>query len=383
MKICLDIGIAQLKKYGEELCGDSVEIARLGDCHLVVVSDGLGSGVKANILSRLTTKTAATMLKLGGHIDEVIDTVAKTLPIDKRINAAYSTFSILKIENNGKVYLVEYDNPGVFIGNRKSLFAPRRVEKLIEGKKIKEYEFEVDDQDWLVLTSDGVLNAGTGGHMNIQWDWKRMGSFIENSYEAAKSASDWADEIAGLCNTLYGEKPGDDVTVVVAKVRRPIQVTMLIGPPGDKKKDRLVVRKLMDSSGTKVVCGGTTGEIVGRVLGRKVFVDLSSVSDEVPPVGMLPGIDLVTEGAVTLVRTLEHLKSNTPLKELSLSKDGASRLAALFKRADSFHIMVGTASNVAMHCDEVPAIYAYKHHVIRDLINTLRAMDKEVTEEHF
>ena len=381
MKICLDIGVAQLKKHGEELCGDSVEVVRLDDCHLVVVSDGLGSGVKANILSRLTTKTAATMLRLGGHIHEVIDTVAKTLPMDKQINAAYSTFSILKVSLDGKVYLVEYDNPGVFIGNRSTLFSPRRLEKVVENKKVKEYEFEVDDQDWLVLTSDGVLNAGTGGHMNTQWDWKRIGSFIENSFEVNKSASDWAEEITGLCNGLYGEKPGDDVTVVVVKGRRPVHMTLMIGPPGSKEKDRFAVRKLMDSPGLKVVCGGTTGEIVGRVLGRKVFIDLSSISDEVPPVGMLPGIDLVTEGAVTLVQTLEHLKSNTPLKNLRTQKDGASRLAFLLKKADTFHIMIGTASNAAMDCDEVPAIYAYKHHIIRDLINLLRTMGKEVTEE--
>ncbi|AEF93891.1 Stage II sporulation protein E [Desulfotomaculum nigrificans CO-1-SRB] len=383
MKICLDIGVAQLKKYGEELCGDSVEIVRTDDAHLVVVSDGLGSGVKANILSRLTAKTAATMLRMGGHIDEVIDTVARTLPIDKTINEAYSTFSILQIQNNGKLYLVEYDNPRVFIGNRQTMFTPRREERVIAGKKIGEYEFEVDDQDWLVITSDGVLNAGLNGHMNVAWGWDRIGSFIEDSYSEDKSASEWADEIAGLCNTLYGEKPGDDVTVVAVKVRRPVHVTMLIGPPQRKEDDKLVVRKLMEGPGAKVVCGGTTGDIVARVLGRKVFVDVESVSDEVPPVGMLPGIDLVTEGAVTLVRTLEHIKARTRLRELRSRKDGASRLAVLLRRCDSLHIMVGTAANNALHCDDVPAIYAYKHHVIRDLINTLRNMGKQVTEEYF
>lgn len=383
MKIRLDIGVAQLKKYGEELCGDSVEIVHTAQADLVVVSDGLGSGVKANILSRLTTKTAATMLKLGGDIAEVIDTVARTLPIDREINAAYSTFSILQIENNGKVHLVEYDNPCVFIGNRSSLFTPRREERVIANKKISEYSFEVDDQDWLVLTSDGVISAGIDGRMNLTWNRDRIGRFIEASYSPQKNAQEWADEIAGLCYNLYGEKPGDDVTVVVVKIRQPMHVTMLIGPPQKKEDDRQVVRKLMESSGRKVVCGGTSGEIVARVLGRKVFVDLTSVSDGVPPVGMLPGIDLVTEGAVTLVQTLEHLKGNTKLSDLQSRKDGASRLASLLKRADSVHIMVGTANNNALDCEDVPAIYAYKHHVIRDMINTLRDMGKNLVEEYY
>lgn len=383
MKICFDIGVAQLKKCGEELCGDSVETVRTDDAELVVLSDGLGSGVKANILSRLTTKTAATMLRMGGNIAEVIDTVAKTLPIDKQINAAYSTFSILQIKNNGQLYLVEYDNPGVFIGNSNTLFTPRREEKVIAGKKIYEYQFDAGDRDWLVLTSDGVLNAGTNGHMNVSWDWQRIGSFIENSYAEDKSATDWAEEITSLCNTLYGEKPGDDVTAVVVKVRQPVHVTMLIGPPQRAEDDRMVVRKLMDAPGAKVVCGGTTGEIVGRILGRKVFIDLSSVVEDIPPAGTLPGIDLVTEGAVTLVQALEHLKGNTKFKELRKAKDGASRLATLLKNADSIHVMIGLAKNDALHCDDVPAIYAYKHHIIRDLLITLQDLGKAVKGEYY
>lgn len=383
MKISLDIGISQLKKYGEELCGDSVEIVRTDQANIVVLSDGLGSGVKANILSRLTTKTAASMLRMGGNIDEVIDTVAKTLPIDKVINAAYSTFSILQVQNNGKLNLVEYDNPDVFIGNQNTLFTPRREERIVAGKKILEYEFDVDEHDWLVLTSDGVLNAGISGHMNVNWGWDRMSRFIEDTYAEEKSAYDWANEITNLCNSLYGEKPGDDVTVVAVKVRHPIHVTLLIGPPKNREDDLTVVRKLMEAPGAKVICGGTTSEIVGRVLGRKVFVDVSSVVEGIPPVGMLPGIDLITEGAVTLVQTLEHIKANTSLNDLKAGKDGASRLTTLLRKADIIHIMVGRAQNEALYCSDVPAIYAYKHHVIRDLINSLREMGKDIKEDYF
>jgi hypothetical protein len=139
----------------------------------------------------------------------------------------------------------------------------------------------------------------------------------------------------------------------------------------------------MEAPGAKVVCGGTTGEIVGRVLGRKVFVDLSSVADGVPPVGMLPGIDLVTEGAVTLVQTLEHIKNNTEFRLLRPARDGASRLSIMLRNADSVTIMAGTANNEALQCDDMPAIYAYKHHVIRDLINNLKKMGKEITVEYY
>ncbi|MBM7855580.1 hypothetical protein JOC37_001977 [Desulfohalotomaculum tongense] len=383
MNIRLDYGIAQLKKYDEELCGDSVEIVRTDDASIVVVSDGLGSGVKANILSRLTVKTAGTMLKMGGDIDEVIETLAHTLPICKVRNLAYSTFSIAQIRTDGRTYLVEYDNPPVFVGRSNRLIKPHQISRCIGGKKIKEYFFQMQDDHWLVMVSDGVLHAGIGNIMNMGWGWERVGRHLEETYSPQKDAAQWAEEIKQLCYNLYGEKPGDDASIVVVKARQPRQVTMLIGPPQNKEDDYTVVNKLMNGPGIKIVCGGTTGNIVGRVLGREVAVDLSSNCKNIPPIGILPGINLVTEGAVTLVYALEHIKYGTSLTELKSQKDGASRLAAALLEADDIHIIVGTATNPALQEVKAPAIYTYKQHVIRDLIATLKDKGKKVTEEYY
>ncbi|MEG6615459.1 SpoIIE family protein phosphatase [Peptococcaceae bacterium 1198_IL3148] len=383
MSIKFDFGVAQLKKHGEELCGDNVEIFNTDQDNIVVMSDGLGSGVKANILSRLTVKTAGTMLKMGGDIDEVIETIASTLPTCKIRKLAYSTFTVAKIKHDGRTYVVEFDNPQVFVGHNHRILKPHQITRTIADKEINEYFFEMKDNDWLVMVSDGVLHAGVGLVMNMGWGRARIGQLLEETYLPSKNAQEWAEEIIHLCYNLYGEQPGDDATVVVVKARQARNVTVMIGPPANKEDDYAVVNRLMSESGAKVVCGGTTGNIVGRILGREVAVDLTTNTKKVPPIGILPGIDLVTEGAVTLVYALEYLKYGIKLKDLKGNKDGASRLAVLLSEADDISFIIGTAANPALQGVGVPAIYTYKQHVIRDLITVLKDKGKNVTEEYY
>lgn len=382
MKVCVDIGTAQLNKVGEELCGDSVEVLNTDTDHILVVADGLGSGVKANILSRLTAKTASTMLKMGGSIDEVIETLASILPICKVRKLAYSTFTILQITQDGHAHLIEYENPPTFFGHGNCSKGLETVERVIDGKVIRECFFKVAKNDWLVVTTDGVMHAGTGKVWNMGWGWDRFNKYLAESYAPEKTATEWAGEVARLCNNIYGGKPGDDASIAVVKVRQTNSATIFIGPPRDKSDDERVVDQLMRADGLKVVCGGTTGNIVGRVLGREVRVDLSTCNDRVPPIGMIAGIDLVTEGAVTLVDALDLLKENPDIKH-TRGRDGASMLASILLQADNVHFMVGTASNPAQQNAAIPAIYIYKEYIIRDLIRVLEELGKRVTAEFF
>ena len=382
MSICLDIGTAQLKKAGEELCGDSVETVANHDSQIIVLSDGLGSGVKANILSKLTTKTASTMLQRGGQIDEVIETLAHTLPICQVRQLAYSTFSILQVFNSNQAYLAEYDNPSAFFGNRNGLWAPGRQERIIDGKVINEAYFELRDGDWIVMVSDGVLHAGIGLKWNFGWGWEQVAGYLTETAAHDLDAGDWAGNLAEVCNDLYGGKPGDDASIVIIKVRHPRYLTLLIGPPRDRRQDQLVVDRLLQSKGSKAVCGGTTGNIVGRITGHGVKADLTSNFEKVPPMGLITGIDLVTEGTLTLVYTLEHLRSGTKSRDLSAGKDGASRLAAALLEADSIHFIIGTTVNPAQQGPDIPQVFAYKQQIIKDLIQCLKEKNKTITEEY-
>ncbi len=382
MKIAVDVGISQLNKHGEELCGDSIELAVNNGATTIMLSDGLGSGVKANILSRLTTKTAVRMITQGAALEEVIETLAKTLP--KVRGHAYSTFGILEIfTGEGTARLVEYDTPETFLGNAGKLKQIKRVKRDIAGKVIRQSTFPLEWGDWIVLVSDGVLHAGANGVWNMDWDWQGFSNFFCSKVPAVEEAPACARIIAEHCNNLYGSYPADDASVAVVKVRKPRFLNILIGPPDSRDHDLRAVNCLMGRDGVRVVCGGSTANMVGRILERQVRVDMKSASERVPPTGIIEGVDLVTEGVLTMAYSLELLRTGVPVNQLRANRDGSSRLAVLLLEADRLNFLVGTSVNNTQQINEGSSRVLLKKQIINDLINFLKEKGKKVTMEYF
>ena len=114
--LCADIGYKSINHYGEQLCGDHVDIVERGeDSSVIVLADGLGSGVKASILSTLTSKIISTMMAAGLSLEECVSTIAATLPICSVRGVAYSTFTIINLINNTQAELIQYDNPQIIL----------------------------------------------------------------------------------------------------------------------------------------------------------------------------------------------------------------------------------------------------------------------------
>lgn len=274
MSFFVDYATDSLNKAGEELCGDTVEFFRSDSNAIAVMSDGLGSGVKANILATLTAKIAITMLKEGLHIEEVVDTIAHTLPVCNVRKLAYATFTIVKVDNNGTVYAAEFDNPSLF------LIRNGKVEKLdgttieINERKIKESIFKLQEDDILILVSDGVVHAGVGTVLSLGWRWEEIAEFIEKMPLKKMSAKDIMNKILTTCDNLYLKKPGDDATVSVMKLVKPKEVTMFSGPPKNHNKDSEIIRDLMRATGQKIICGGTASNIACRELNRELNIDM-------------------------------------------------------------------------------------------------------------
>ncbi|MDD4766308.1 MAG: SpoIIE family protein phosphatase [Desulfotomaculaceae bacterium] len=378
----LDVGYSQLNKIGEELCGDTIEIVRAADSSIIVLADGLGSGVKANILSRITAKTAATMLKMGGQIDDVIETMIETLPVCRLRNIAYSTFSILQIFDDGHAYLVEFDNPSAYWGYDESLLHLKRVERQVGDKIIKESHFEIGVGHWLVLLSDGVLHAGLGGYWNFGWGEEHVGNYIRTLAGGGYTTNEWAEKVTGMCNKFYSGVVGDDASVIVVRLRKLRKLTALIGPPRNPDDDVAAVKSLTGAEGVKVICGGATSQMAGRVLKKEVLVNLADmISDEVPPTGQILGIDLVTEGAITLYHTLQHLQEDH--KKLEDIKDGSGRLAKALLMADKIHFIVGLAINPVIHDPDFPVPFALKHQTVKDIADTLERLGKKITVKYY
>ena len=376
-----------LIKHGESICGDRVEIARAPGSVMVVMSDGLGSGVKANVLSTLTTRIASYMLKEGSSIDDVVDIVGRTLPICQVRGVAYSTFSILQLFEDGRGILVEYDTPDAFLYRAGTVTKVDTEKRKVGDKLILEGEFEVKDGDHIFLVTDGVIHAGLGGILNLGWQWENVAEYLRRTVPKARGDSaQLARWLTGVCDQFYAGKPGDDTTVVCVSARQPRLTSIAIGPPRSKDKDSEMVKRFMQKPGRKAICGGATGNLFARELGAEIDVDLGSGGDGVPPMGSMRGIDLITEGIITLTRALDILgavDAGEIVKGAISGKDAASMLVKLLLESDRLDFFVGRAENVA-HTDGVSLVdYRFKGQAVDALIRMMKALGKEVSVTYY
>ncbi|MDF2521345.1 MAG: SpoIIE family protein phosphatase [Clostridia bacterium] len=380
----IDVGYDSINKHGEELCGDKVEIIKHGDGMIIVLADGLGSGVKANILATLTSKIAGTMLREGASISETVDTIANTLPVCNVRKLAYSTFTILKVMNDGNIYAVEYDNPPLVLIKNNRIVEPNKKEFEFNGRKIKESKFRLQEGDVLTIISDGVVHAGVGAILNLGWQWNNVADYIGQLSVSEKCSKNISKGLIDACLNLYEYKPGDDATVVTVKLRQPETVNLFTGPPKDREDDSYAVRMLMKGSGRKVVCGGTAANIVSRELGQALNVSMDFYDPGIPPVAYLKGIDLVTEGVLTLSKAIEKIRDfifdqNAYTISKISGKDGASQLARLLiEDCTHLNLWVGTAVNPAHQNPGFPAELSIKGKVVEELAKLMRQLGKEV-----
>lgn len=381
MRFFYEWGTRQLRKHSEELCGDSLAVARHSDSVTLALSDGLGSGVKANILATLTTRIAMHLLENDLPLSEVVETLGKTLPVCQVRKLAYSTFAIAQFFRDGRARLVEFDTPpAIVLRGRKTLTLPWN-DREIGGKRIRESVVEVRLGDWIVFVSDGVLNAGIGGVYPLGWGWKQAARYLETHAHPDLSAQNVADRLAETVLELYTGAPGDDVSIAVIKVRTKLAATVLTGPPGEAASDEKVLARFVKRQGLHVVCGGTTAKIASRHLGQPLEVDLETMKPDVPPLARMQNIDLVTEGILTLTRTNELLRAGADKHTVQFRNDGAATLVRLLLDVDHVHFIVGRAVNPAHQNPSLPGELGMKLTVVREIADELIKRGTEVTLE--
>ena len=389
MNIHIDMAYKSLNKIHEELCGDKVEILHTKDSSILILADGMGSGVKANILATLTSKILGTMFLKGATLDNCVETIAKTLPVCQERKVAYATFSILQVFNDGEAYLAEYDNPScIFIRDGKLVPIPQNIRE-IAGKKINEGRFHVKEGDALALICDGTIYAGPGELFNLKWTWDSMADYTLKAARTSSSAARLATMMVDACNDLYGGRPGDDTTAAVMRISSKKLVRLMTGPPLSPEDDARAVRQFMEGDAYRIVSGGTSAEIVARTLGKEITTetDTASLDPEIPPISHIDGIDLTTEGVLTLSHTLKILEryindddlDEVFFEELDAENGGAMIARVLIEDCTDLEIILGTAVNAA-HMN--PSL-AFRLHARNQLIEYLKElmekMDKDVT----
>ncbi len=382
----VDINYKSLNKYTEELCGDKVEYIYDDDGCIIVMSDGLGSGVKANILATMTTKIAVTMLKNGASIDDTIETVINTLPECKVRKLAYSTFTIIKIDKNNNAYIAEYDNPPYFYYSHKRIIPIEKNERIIGNKKIYESNIQLEEGDTLCIVSDGAIHAGIGQMLNLGWSWNDVSEYLKDLSNVNKSAQIINGNFIGVCNNLYNNEPGDDTTILTIKIRRPEVIDLFIGPPADTTLDKKLAQIMKESENMKIICGGTTALIAERELGKELQVDMDSMKEDIPPMAYMEGFDLVTEGV--LGKTLENVnKLNMTCFENIIEYndyDGCSLLTRMLTDIGThINFYVGRAVNPAHQNPNFPLGYNIKQNIVDNLMTELKKAGKKTNIIYF
>ena len=389
MNVSIDVSWKSLNKHDEELCGDKVEILKTEDSDIVILADGMGSGVKANILATLASKILGTMFLKGEPIEEAVETLASTLPVCKVRGISYSTFSILQIFHSGDAYLVEFDNPGcIFVRNKKLMTIPDNIRE-ISGRKIREYRFKVQPDDCFVLMSDGTIYAGVGELLNFGWTWESMAEYTLKCVKETKSAARIAAMLSQACDDLYQQRPGDDTTVAVARVIERHIVNIFTGPPEKKEDDERLMKDFMAAGGKKIVCGGTSSQIAARYLNQEMTNNNDGTRD-VPPTANIRGLDLVTEGVLTMSHTFKLLRQfdegdiDAEFFEALYADNGGARLARiLLEECTELNFFVGKANNQANYDNNQLFDISVRRNLVVQIRDAMEHLGKQVNITYY
>ncbi len=387
--LCVDIGYKSINHHGEQLCGDHVEVVEQNENSTVIVlADGLGSGVKASILSTLTSKIISTMMAAGLPVDECVSTIAATLPVCSVRGVAYSTFTIMHLINNETIEIIQYDNPHVIMLRNGENYEYPKTEINIDGKKIYKSTIRFQENDIFIGMSDGCPHAGIGLSYNFGWKREDIIAFMEVMAMNGLTAKNLATMLVDECYKLYGNEQGDDATACVVKVRKREPINMLFGPPSNPDDVNRMMALFFSKEGKHIICGGTTSSIAAKYLGKPLQATLSFEKSDVPPIAKIEGVDLVTEGVITVNKVVEYAKDyladNELYEQWYFKKDGAALICQLlFEEATDINFYVGRAMNPAHQNPDLPINFNIKMNLVEELSRSLKEMGKRIKVSYF
>ena len=388
--LCAEIGYKSINHYGEQLCGDHVEIVEqdAGASCVIVLADGMGSGVKASILSTLTSKIISTMIAEGLPVEECVSTIADTLPVCSVRGVAYSTFTIIHIINNRTAELIQYDNPQIIMIRDGEVFEYPTLELNIEGKKIYRSDIRLQEGDLFVAMSDGCPYAGMNNKYDNNWKREDIAEYVTAVSLAGYTAKVLSTMLVDECDKRYGFEPTDDATACVVRIRKRKPMNILFGPPADRDDCGRMLSLFFSKAGKHIVCGGTTAAVAAQFLHKPVTAARAVENSDVPPMSEIEGVDLVTEGVLTMSKVLEYandyLGGNELYEKWNFGRDGASMICQLlFEEATDINFYVGRAVNPAHQNPDLPINFHIKMSIVEQLSEALTKMGKRVRISYF
>ncbi len=389
----VEISSFQKNHFGEHICGDVFLSERIKEENraIAVLADGMGHGVKANVLATLTATMSLSFAREHKDPKRIADIIMRTLPVCSERDTSYSTFSIIDVDN-GEVTILEYDNPQCLIVRNGKEFDPgwekidlEEVDTIGRSNEIKLCRFIPEKEDRIIIISDGVTQSGLGmGEYLMGWERENYVDFVIEtiSNERKISASKLAQRIVNKANINDHYRSKDDTSAGVVYFRDSRKMIIATGPPFHQDSDRDYAYKLWTFNGPKVVCGATTADIIARELRVDIDDSILATDPTLPQMSKIEGIDLVTEGILTLTKVINMLATYNE-STLQLGDGPADQIIKLLLDSDVIEIMVGTKINEAHHDPTLPVEIEVRRSTIKRLAEILeKKYLKEVYVEY-
>lgn len=389
-KFYVEINCQQKNHDGERICGDVFLKKGIKEENRIVavLSDGMGHGVKANILATLTATMAMNFTKEHKDFNTIAEIIMNTLPVCSVRKISYSTFTIIDIELDGKVSILEYDNPPTIIFRGDKEFEPEWKCIILDsennrGKELRSCTFYPEKGDRVIFTSDGVAQSGLGSpKYPFGWGNKNLINLLNTTFQQKPymSARNLSKKIQNVAVSNDDYKPKDDISCATVYFREPRKLLLVSGPPYEKKKDVDLAMAVYKFQGKKIICGATSAEVVARELGLEIKDSMEFLDNDLPPISYINGINLVTEGILTLGKVVELLKDYT--SNYVPSRGPADQIVELFLESDEIHFIVGTRINIAHQDPTLPVALEIRRTVVKRIVRLLEdKFLKEVTME--
>jgi len=375
----IEVNSQQRNHQGERICGDVFlsEKVREEKRIITVLSDGMGHGVKANILATLTSTMALNFTKEHKEPDRIAEIIMNTLPVCSVRKISYATFSIVDIESDGRVNILEYDNPPCIIFRGSQPSEPDWKEVVLDtginaGKRLHKCSLYPAKEDRIILLSDGVTQSGMGSDTwPLGWERDNVQQYAASliASERSISAATLAGKIVNMAFKNDGFEARDDISCAILYFREPRRLLICSGPPYEEEKDTELASRVSSYNGKVILCGGTTADIVARELKRKIVDELVFEDPDLPPESFMEGIDLVTEGILTLQKVNELLKVYR--NSVKLGKGPADKIVKMIMESDEINFIVGTRINVAHQDPTLPVDLEIRRTVVKRIARLL------------
>jgi hypothetical protein len=385
----IEVDVHQLKRHGQIVCGDvfhSKQIRAEGRT-ILVLSDGIGHGVKANVLATLTASMALNYTSFHTKPEVAANIFMRALPKSDG-KESYATFTIIEIEDDGPVRIINYDNPKTIVFRRQQFFEPKEFQIPIRGEEnagkiLRIREFTPILEDRIIFMTDGVVQSGLGSkRFPTGWGLEYISRFAENQIarEYEISATKLARKILNQASMNDSFEIRDDASCGVIYFRKPREFMLITGPPFYKIKDTDFVQRIQEFPGKKIICGGTTAEIIAREMNLDVDIQHRFSEKTLPPAAKMDGFEIVTEGILTLGRVEEILENYN--SDMRLGDSPPEVVVKLLIQHDIISIIVGTRINWAHQDPDQPVELEIRKFVVKRIVRLLESrFFKKVTVE--